>query len=102
MRTVDDEALQENSGHNLTEAIVFDDGEEVEQEGAVPVGMGVRVTKMQDHRTQEVMLPFNVQIACEILQSNHTRIARDENRRSVSSFRLSDRGYSDIDNQSVD
>lgn len=56
VRTVDDKTLQENPSHHLTEAIVLDLNEEVEQERGEPVGMGVGISQVEHHGAQEVVL----------------------------------------------
>lgn len=56
MRSVDDETLQENASHHLTEYIVLDLNEEVQQEGGKPVGMSVGISQVEHHGAQEVVL----------------------------------------------
>jgi len=58
--TVDDKTLQENTSHHLTEVIVLDFDEEVEQEGGEPVGMSVGISQVEHHSAQEMVLSFNI------------------------------------------
>ena len=54
--SVNNESLQKDFGYNLSEAIVLHLHKQVEQQRAKPVGVGVRVSKMEYDRAEEMVL----------------------------------------------
>ena len=60
VRAVDEEALKEDLGHHLSEAIHIDFKEEVEHQRAEPMGVSIGVAEMEHHRAQEVVLAWRM------------------------------------------
>ena len=60
MRTVNQEALQEDLSHDLPEPVNLDLLEKVQHKGAEPVRVSIRIAEMQHHGAQEMMLTYEV------------------------------------------
>lgn len=56
MGTMDNKPFEENFGHDLLETITLNLREQVQEQRAEPMSMGVGITEMEDHCAQEVVL----------------------------------------------
>ena len=69
--TVNQESLQQDSRHDLSELVDLHLMEEVQHQGTEPVRMRVRVTQVEDHGAQEVVLTYEDIRRCAISGTNH-------------------------------
>lgn len=121
VRPINKETFQEDSRHHFPETIDLDFVEQVQHQGAEPVGVSVGVTQMQNHCAEEMMLPYRnnkvsldrsyyivaahtfcVKVAGKILQSNSPGIAGNKEDAAAASLGLGDGGDTDIHNQRID
>ena len=51
-----DEALKENFGHDFAEAVILMLSEQVEEQGAEPMGVSVRIAEVEDDRAEQMVL----------------------------------------------
>ena len=56
VRTVDQESLQQYPCHDLPELINLDLMEEIQDQGAEPMRVGIGVAQVKDHCTEQVVL----------------------------------------------
>ena len=56
VRAVDEESFQQHPSHDLSELIGLDLMEEVQHQGAEPMGVRVGVTQVEDHCAKQVVL----------------------------------------------
>ena len=69
--TVNQESLQQDSRHDLSELVDLHLMEEVQHQGTEPVRMRVRVTQVEDHGAQEVVLTYEDIRRCAISGTHH-------------------------------